>query len=564
MRFPFLLMLMLSLAFAACEGNISYFVPAVVGNEGGLVNVSMSLIPGEGDVYASVYPRTGLSTQESILEAVSYAAKASGRDERCSLIVDFGKSASEIDGPSAGAAMGVMAYALFEGRDMRKDTVITGTIDQAGNVGPVGGLYEKARGAAQMGAKYFITPVESLYEALILRDFKQKYGIEILQARNVKDVIGFMLYGRELDRQDLSAKKRDIPALDEYTDAVAGFGSVAREMIRLESEETASMPDDGEDSEEIRDFFGNEVDRQEGILGKGYAFSAANEAFLNYIDLSTIERILNGSADLGAKKKEARDCLAGLKRPAMTDSNFEWVIGSDLREAWARERLNSTDIDGPFLADESFIVYNELMYAQAWCLVSKEIARAAPAGGNEVDESGWKELATAKIGEAGALDLPDQDSQSKLRSARYSFDHGRYGAAIFDAAYVIAAGEGYDGNDTGALSEKRVSMWGRIYQSHAAFLHSQNQTAAALRTAIFARTLDQAAGQMRKSMVTSAPAAEEPEQQQGQADYSLYYALAAGILFLLVIALIILIRGIYGGRKRPLKAYGTGQKKGRA
>jgi uncharacterized protein len=561
MRILFALLLVMSISFAECDGQVLHVVPAVVGNGGGLVNVSMSLVPGSGSIYTSVYPRTGLMTQESIIEAVSYAAKLSKNEEECNVIVDFGDTASEIEGPSAGAAMTVMAFALFEERAIRNDTIITGTIDSSGAVGPVGGLYEKAKGAASVHAKYFITPVENLYEVLLLRDLERQYGIEIIQAKTVEEVIGFMIFNESIEQEGLVARIRTIPDLETYDAGVPGFTPVARKMIDIEEQLANSIEESGNETAIIRQFFKSEVERQDSILVDGYSFSAANEAFLNFIDLSTINVILNDSADLARKKGEAGICLSRIKRPPITDENFEWIIGSDLRTGWAEERLRSTDVTENFLTDESYVVFNELMYAHAWCIVAQELTNAAPPGGNGINESGWKGMAEAKIKEAKALNPSSEESVSRLNSAQDSYSKGRYGAAIFDSVYVIE-NEKTGQNDSYLLNETRESLWGKIYQSHAIFLSQQNQTAVAQRTARLAKGLDGAAKEMRQAMVIiiegTAPAPEEkPPEESG-----ILFIAAAAIVFLLVIVVILLIK--YGKPKGPLKAYGAREKKGRA
>jgi uncharacterized protein len=192
MRIFFFLILFLSVSMA-CNATISQYVPAIVGNGGQLVNVTVSIIPGEGDVYVNVYPRTGITTQESIEQAVTYAHFFSKQSRGCDVVVDFDENnAGFIEGPSAGTALTVMTVALLENKSLRNDTIMTGTIDQFGNVGPVGGLYEKAKEAATIGASYFITPVENFYESLLLNKVEEDYGIEIIEARTVQEVIGFM------------------------------------------------------------------------------------------------------------------------------------------------------------------------------------------------------------------------------------------------------------------------------------------------------------------------------------------------------------------------------------
>ncbi|HSB47201.1 MAG TPA: S16 family serine protease [Candidatus Bilamarchaeum sp.] len=564
MRVFIALLAIMAISAAACDGHVSYVVPAVVGNSGGLVNVTMSLVPGEGNVFTSVYPKTGLMTQDSIVEAVTYALKLAKEKEKCDVIVNFGNTANEIEGPSAGAAMTVMAFALFEDRALRNDTVITGTIEPDGSVGPVGGLYEKAKGAASIHARYFITPVENLYELLLLKDLERQYGLQVLQARSVDELIGFMIFNESIPQEELVARIRPIPELEKYDTGVPQFRSVAKKMIDIESSLASNITESDNDTSIIKQFFENEVERQNSELEDGYTFSAANEAFLNYIDLSTIRVIQNKSADLPRKKGEAGICLSRVKRPGMTDENFEWVVGSDLRTAWADERLRSTDVTGDFLADESYIVYNELMYAQAWCYVALELTAATPSSGKAINESAWEPLASAKLREAGALGTTDEDSASRLSSAQNSYSHGRYGAAIFDAVYVIESQD--TANATGILNESRDSLWGRIYQSHALFLAQQNQTSAAIRTARLAKGLDGAVKDMRAAIAyPSAPAAPPeapaPAAEPGDGSGILYMA-AAALLFLLVIVVILLI--IYGKPKGPLKAYGAREKKGRA
>jgi hypothetical protein len=271
---------------------------------------------------------------------------------------------------------------------------------------------------------------------------------------------------------------------------------------------------------------------------------------------------MNGSADLARKKGEAGICLSHIKRPNLTDVNLEWVIGSDLREAWALERLKRTDVTKEVLTDESYVVYNELMYAQAWCLVAQGLESAAPSGGSGIDERVWQAMAERKMNEAKDLHPADKETLSKLNSAQDSFSKGRYGAAIFDALYVID-NELAPENNSSALNETRDSLWGRIYQSHAVFLSSQNQSAAAEKTARFARTLDRAVNEMRS--LTETEMAEQkpsPEPEETGADTGILYLAAAAIAFLLIIVVILLIA--YGKPKRPRPAYGAGQKKGRA
>ncbi|MBU0532499.1 hypothetical protein KKB44_03325 [Candidatus Micrarchaeota archaeon] len=561
MRIVFLLLVFATLSFA-CEGEISQYVPAVIGTDGGLINVSVELIPGNGNVYSTVYPTTGLMTQQSIIEAVSYAYLLSGKQTRCSILFTFGHDypTSYIEGPSGGAAFTVMAYALLENKTMRNDTIITGSIDGGGNVGAVGGVYEKVKGAAAKGATYFIAPQGNLYETLLLKNLEDK--ITVLEVDRIEDVIGFMMDNETIVQEPFSAKKREIPELPAYdTSKLEAFIPIAEKMVYFEEEVLVSISVEDNETTAIKEFFENEIQRQESLMDDGYVFSAANEAFLNYMDISTVAAIIKGKADLSRKKGEIGICLTGITRPNVTNENFEWVVGSDLRQAWAYDRWNKTNTLDDLLTDEEFVVYHELLYAKAWCNVAKELTAAAPEGGNAINESSWEGLAEDKIAEASEVGITALDTQNRLAIAEKSYEQGNYGAAIFDAVYVIAMEEadaeilsGEMDDIEPLLEEEYDSLWGEIYHSHAVFLYEMNEYDAAYRTIKFAKGLEQATEEMKAELVV-----EKTEEESVDVVF-----LAGVVVLLFLFIIIVLIMRTYGNqRKGYRKPNRAKQKKGR-
>jgi len=573
------LLFALALSFASCEGQISQRVPAVMGDGGGLVNVSMSLVEGNGTVFVSVLPSTGEVTQKSIYDAVAYAYSIADARGPCDVLVSFSgnPSTSYIDGPSAGASLAVMAYALIENRTMRNDSIITGTIESGGAVGPVGGLYEKASSAGDAGARYFITPVESFYEMLLLREVEKTRGITAIQAGNVGDIIDFMLNGSEIPRSSFEIRNRSAPDLPVYVaTGLERMDGVSQTMIGLEQALAGSLGIADESGRGIVEFYDAEILRQNAILGKGYAFSAANEAFLNYIDLLTIDAVGKDEVDIPRAKGAAGICLGGVERPPMTDRNFEWVAGSDQRRSWAMEKINSTESVDGMLEDERLYAFNRLMYARAWCAVSKSLLSAAPEGGNEINESAWEPYAREKVGEARAMAALDEDHATRLNIAQGEYEAGRYAAAIFDAVYVIETGNpdtppADDETVDTLISSNMSSLWGRVYQSHAAFLLAQNQTQAAYRAMLFAKALDDATLRMvdEGEYAAETPAVPDgrPIETDGGAPDGLWgdFIIAFASILLLLVLLLLLTRRKHGDDgKGPLKADRAEQEEGRA
>lgn len=137
----------------ASEGGYTY--------RGVAMALQGALVEGEGRVFVSTNPKIGIELQEAAETAFKAAQKftkisASNRD--LLLIVISNESIYIVDGPSAGAAIAVLTSSLLLNTTVRGDVVITGTIDEYGNVGQVGGIVYKAEAAAKAGARIFLVP----------------------------------------------------------------------------------------------------------------------------------------------------------------------------------------------------------------------------------------------------------------------------------------------------------------------------------------------------------------------------------------------------------------------
>ena len=119
------------------------------------------LVEGNGRVYVSTTPKIGIELQEAAEKAFKAAQRFTGIDVSnldLMLRVISNESIYVVDGPSAGAAVAVLASSMLLNIPIRKDVVITGTIDEYGRIGPVGGVLYKAEAAARIGAKIFLVP----------------------------------------------------------------------------------------------------------------------------------------------------------------------------------------------------------------------------------------------------------------------------------------------------------------------------------------------------------------------------------------------------------------------
>jgi ATP-dependent Lon protease len=74
------------------------------------------------------------------------------------------------DGPSAGAAITLSIYSLFNNINISNKIAITGEINLQGNITAIGGLDVKIMGGIRAGVKKFMYPVENK------RDFEDCYS----------------------------------------------------------------------------------------------------------------------------------------------------------------------------------------------------------------------------------------------------------------------------------------------------------------------------------------------------------------------------------------------------
>lgn len=100
-----------------------------------------------------------IDTQNSIRTAKNFAEKITKiNTSNLDLIYTIEVNASIIGGPSAGSAIAIATIFALTQKEFKKDVVITGTIDEEGNIGKVGAIKEKCLAAKKFGAKICLVP----------------------------------------------------------------------------------------------------------------------------------------------------------------------------------------------------------------------------------------------------------------------------------------------------------------------------------------------------------------------------------------------------------------------
>lgn len=167
--------------------------------EGTLMEIVLEVRPGSGRVLVNTSPKMGVDFQTAARTAVNVVS------ERLSINMSeydviFSVKAKDkidvVDGPSAGGAMAVLLYSYMSGEKLRKDVVMTGTINPDGSIGKIGAVFEKGEAVANAGMKLFLVPKDQK-EVLIYHPEKHEIGglLIITYKPEVVD-IGEYFYGK--------------------------------------------------------------------------------------------------------------------------------------------------------------------------------------------------------------------------------------------------------------------------------------------------------------------------------------------------------------------------------
>lgn len=132
--------------------------------KGTMLNISVEIQPGQGRVLVETEPLMGIVFQDAAITAVQVAQNVTGRslvDADVIFSVEGDAEIPAVDGPSAGALMTSLAIAALSGETPQTDVTLTGTIDESGKIGAIGGVIEKAEAAKVSGKSTILLPEEN-------------------------------------------------------------------------------------------------------------------------------------------------------------------------------------------------------------------------------------------------------------------------------------------------------------------------------------------------------------------------------------------------------------------
>jgi len=420
--------------------------PAVLANEdsGILTLISLNVTPGNGSVSVIGPAEVGPDTLVSARTAAAYASAYLGINQSTyNFTYDIKDNDSNVSGPSAGLAFTVLAVEALRHEQLYPNFTLTGTIDQNGNVGEVGGVYDKLAAAKASGMKYAIVPYASPSDPEYLTYYltQQTFNIPILQVSNASEALPYVGQSGLHTVKPLQFNSTKDYHLGELPEASVGcsgcnesyFGQLANYTFNLTQQWAYAIS--GNLTQASRTMSAN-LATYESISSRGYMYAGADLAFLQFPETFVLAE--SGNLSMASAQYtfgNVSSYCSSLTPPQLTSTNYEYVIGGELRQqlasanlAQAQQYLNTSNT-----TDDIIYSLYSLAPSYAWCASSAEMYGIA-------SEMGGSPVALSQAAKAEALAAIDSAKSALpdpiyLSAAMQAYNQSEYGAAIYAATY---------------------------------------------------------------------------------------------------------------------------------
>jgi len=536
--FIFLALLLLSPFSLAFLQNSEMKIFAVTEDGKGMsADLLLYTIPGTGRIaFITSGSLVGKDTQTTGNISLLVAKKETGVSvNNLDFIFDIRANASEVDGPSAGAAMALLSYALLSEKQLPVDVAVTGTINNDGSIGMVGGVGPKSLAAADSGIKLFLIPTgEAVTDIEINGKFKtvnlleygpQELGMKIVEVSNINQAIKYAYSDIDDIVVDSNlALNTFIPEPIKYNDSLIPMREISEKYIAdadlaivsaKSALEQTTLPVDV-----LAEFYqqygeaNRTLENSRRFLDQNYLYSAANYAFNARVVAGAIKEIAENpsllSSDsilLDTKISSLKNDISLLKKKMdyFPLDSMEWLIGAQQRIAYAEDSLNGienalvvgVDSQGSGEDAEIAIQYKKVysyVSAQAWVSVASDFMKQTQKSGlkkevyysSDFSNSVKKKLVSVEgiISDSNSSPETLSEALRRYNSALISFDNNFFFAALYDAYFAEAFVSSEDmwakmsDDDLFSSVQDSIkggsgtgSVWANMYFDHAKFYY---------------------------------------------------------------------------------------------
>lgn len=449
------------------DHTVTIRAPAVAMQNGSYVGTVSEMVvgisEGDGSIYVETWPLSEIDTQASARIAVSVAGELTGMDVQAhNFYYSIVSEAPVIGGPSAGGILTVATVACLNGWDMDQDVMMTGMINPDGSIGPVGGIYEKAKAAHEYGITTFLVPegqatVRHDDETIDLITYApREWGMEVKEVFDIEGAVAEFTgytYEKEEFEGDLEVDTSF------FASDVEAELALTRDLKEQVTEELSSASI----SESIRSELAQNtdsadqriIDTEEAIEDELYytSLSYLFQARISYMYVSYSLEYLQ-SDDRGSVMASTLDDVQAFidETASMVDERSEDLAGYSALEAYSAAEERSFEAQRYLDDAKRQVTLNDAASALYNAAFAYERARTSRfwldvmercSGGESIDMSALEADAETLINDANLtfiyatrLNISNSlitNAQELLRSAQKEFNNGNYAAALYDA-----------------------------------------------------------------------------------------------------------------------------------
>ncbi len=324
-------------AFGVIKNGTTQIYAVTTEGQGLVATLSLEIEDGSGKIWTNINPLVGTSTQNAERTAISLAKKYFKETEKYDYKFSIKSSASVVDGPSAGAAMALLAISMLTDRELPKNVSISGTITQNGQIGPVGGIYEKAKEASKTGIKLFMIPKGEAVQTTkdngigsvnLLEYAPKNWGMKVIEVKDIEEALKFAYsdiskidvnIDTENQIPDFTPEKIQLEKeISDFKVLVTNYIKKAKEQVK---EARIAVSSTLIDDPELIFFLQQAVNESESMLQKAeilneqnYLYSAANFSYLAKSSAILIKEIASNPQILEENSKNFDLKIAQLNR----------------------------------------------------------------------------------------------------------------------------------------------------------------------------------------------------------------------------------------------------------
>ncbi|MFH1770478.1 MAG: S16 family serine protease [archaeon] len=434
LKIIFLFILLIPFA-SAKTGHMKLLTVGGVNETGGVADLLLEVKPGTGRIFIDSFPLTKLDTQISTRFANEIACDF--LDENCNrydFFYTIRAGATIVGGPSAGAAMAVLTVSVLDDLEMDEETIMTGTINSGGLIGPVAGIDLKVNAAIDEGFTKILLPKwQSTVNISKIEEKGLDEKITIVKVKNLEEALYYFT------GKDFSKKDYELLVSEDYNKKmkeVADLLCQRSEDIIINVEKTdESLYISAEDH----------LNRSIEAAMKEDSYSRASYCFSANLRLREIEFSNKTSEELQLILEET---LYQWKIMDATINNTVLQTLSDLETYMVvKERLSESKAYLDEI-DEKNISYETLAYAKERLFSAVSWAKFFELDGIKIqlDESHLMNVCLKKTAEAeerisyAKLYLPTllEGAEEEISLALKEYNQGEYALCIFKASKAKA------------------------------------------------------------------------------------------------------------------------------